>query len=227
MKTIMCEVCGQPFEVKPYRAAIAKYCSMTCRNKAFLGKIPANKGRVTNQVVLTCEYCGKEFIRIGSRLKHGRGKHCSPECQYAAIKERPKKVTQFTCLNCNKEFFIINSKIKQHKGIGKYCSRQCRDNHRIGQNHPGFINGDKINWHGPNWYSQRRKTLKRDNYTCQNCGLIEQGSLNQFGQSLAVHHKIPFRKFDGDYKEANHLSNLITLCHSCHRQAETKYQQNE
>jgi DEAD/DEAH box helicase domain-containing protein len=34
-----------------------------------------------------------------------------------------------------------------------------------------------------------------------------------------VHHKIPFRTF-ASYQQANQLSNLVTLCPSCHRRAE-------
>jgi predicted HNH restriction endonuclease len=34
---------------------------------------------------------------------------------------------------------------------------------------------------------------------------------------LDVHHIIPFRKFGIDrYREANKISNLISLCNSCH-----------
>ena len=34
-----------------------------------------------------------------------------------------------------------------------------------------------------------------------------------------VHHKTPFRLFDST-EQANQLSNLITLCNSCHRKVE-------
>ena len=70
------------------------------------------------------------------------------------------------------------------------------------------------NDYGPNWRDQRAKTLDRDRYRCQHCGK------HQEGRSLHVHHKIPFRTFES-YQAANRLSNLITLCPSCHRRAET------
>jgi DEAD/DEAH box helicase domain-containing protein len=38
-----------------------------------------------------------------------------------------------------------------------------------------------------------------------------------------VHHKLPFRQFSG-YRQANQLSNLITLCPACHRRAEAAVQ---
>jgi predicted HNH restriction endonuclease len=40
------------------------------------------------------------------------------------------------------------------------------------------------------------------------------------GYSLDVHHIVPFRTFKGDWRKANELSNLITLCRNCHRKAE-------
>lgn len=46
----------------------------------------------------------------------------------------------------------------------------------------------------------KRAVLERDNYVCQQCGAIE---------NLAVHH------IDRD-KQNSELSNLVTLCRSCH-----------
>jgi DEAD/DEAH box helicase domain-containing protein len=68
------------------------------------------------------------------------------------------------------------------------------------------------NDYGPNWPVQRQRTLERDRYTCQTCGAIN--------SPLHVHHKTPFRSFES-YLQANRLDNLITLCSSCHRRAET------
>ncbi|MHB8933881.1 MAG: Zn-binding domain-containing protein, partial [Bellilinea sp.] len=67
--------------------------------------------------------------------------------------------------------------------------------------------------YGQNWDKQRNLARERDNFTCQNCGRIE-GS-----QPHHVHHKIPFRQFTS-YILANQLDNLVTLCTTCHRQAE-------
>jgi DEAD/DEAH box helicase domain-containing protein len=69
------------------------------------------------------------------------------------------------------------------------------------------------NKYGPGWPRQRQAARERDNYTCQNCGLREEG------RTLEVHHKIPFRAFEHP-NEANRLDNLVTLCPTCHRRAE-------
>jgi DEAD/DEAH box helicase domain-containing protein len=70
------------------------------------------------------------------------------------------------------------------------------------------------NDYGPMWPKLRDMVRARDGYCCQVCGLPESG------RSHAVHHKIPFRLFASP-EQANHLSNLVTLCPVCHRQAET------
>ncbi len=70
------------------------------------------------------------------------------------------------------------------------------------------------NDYGPNWPRQRKLARTRDQYRCQMCGMPEQGREHD------VHHKIPFRTF-ASYEQANQLANLITLCRSCHRRAET------
>jgi len=78
------------------------------------------------------------------------------------------------------------------------------------------------NEYGPNWQQQRQKALARDNHQCRLCGAAE--------GMLHVHHIRPFREFNyrpgqnEAYREANQIDNLITLCPSCHRQAEAGQQ---
>jgi len=69
------------------------------------------------------------------------------------------------------------------------------------------------NEYGPNWPAQRDRARARDGCRCQVCGAPEQGPAHH------VHHRIPFRAF-ASYQQANQLSNLVTLCPSCHRRAE-------
>lgn len=67
---------------------------------------------------------------------------------------------------------------------------------------------------GPNWKRQRKAARLRDNNTCQHCGTTE--------GRMTVNHIWPFRLFD-DYREANQLSNLMTLCPSCHSKADIAF----
>ncbi|MCB9103356.1 MAG: DUF1998 domain-containing protein [Anaerolineales bacterium] len=77
----------------------------------------------------------------------------------------------------------------------------------------GLWSNDPNNY-GPNWPRRRNQARARDGYRCQLCGAPETDRQHD------VHHKIPFRQFDS-YETANRLSNLVTLCRTCHRRAET------
>jgi len=76
---------------------------------------------------------------------------------------------------------------------------------------------------GPSWPEQRDQARYRDGYRCQACGVPERP-----GQQHHVHHLVPFRDFgwvpglNENHRQANALSNLITLCPDCHRLAEHK-----
>ena len=69
------------------------------------------------------------------------------------------------------------------------------------------------NYYGGSWAKTRDAARARDRYTCQSCGLPEDGMAHD------VHHKIPFRSFE-TAAEANRLDNLVTLCRQCHKRAE-------
>ena len=170
------------------------------------------------KVDVLCAHCGTSFQVIPSRLKHGRGKYCSPACQYAAKRAAPcKKIVQCICVGCGTAFTRYSSKLEQSKGAGKYCTRECRDLHRVGANVPNWF-GAPREYRGPNWQRQKRAARARDNHTCQSCGNV----------GTDVHHKVPYRLFAlGNWEAANGLNNLITLCRPCHRTADALIQQNE
>ena len=89
----------------------------------------------------------------------------------------------------------------------------------------GIWQGEALRDYGPNWKTQRQLALERDGFRCRHCE-AEQPA----GASHQVHHMRPFREFDyrpgrnDNYRAANDLSNLITLCPRCHRQAEAARQ---
>jgi DEAD/DEAH box helicase domain-containing protein len=76
----------------------------------------------------------------------------------------------------------------------------------------GLWRNDLIDY-GIDWPDQRALARARDGYQCQICGIPENGREHD------VHHKTPFRSYE-NYQKANVLSNLITLCHTCHQKAE-------
>jgi organic radical activating enzyme len=85
---------------------------------------------------------------------------------------------------------------------------------KLGPKNPRYtgIRADQFRDYLVMWDRTRRDALKRDGYRCQNCGSTER---------LEVHHTIPFR-----ISRSNDLSILITLCKSCHLQAERQFLHN-
>jgi DEAD/DEAH box helicase domain-containing protein len=84
------------------------------------------------------------------------------------------------------------------------------------------------NDYGPTWSKQRELARERDGCKCVVCGKPEPA-----GQQHHVHHRKPFRTFgyvrgenENDLR-ANDLSNLMTVCPTCHAKIETAEQVNQ
>jgi len=60
------------------------------------------------------------------------------------------------------------------------------------------------------WSMTRQAVLKRDQYSCTICGNIKETALH-------IHHILKKREGGTD-----HMDNLITVCNSCHKTADTK-----
>lgn len=76
------------------------------------------------KVERVCETCGKTFLVKPSCLKYGRGKNCSPGCQYASMRRQ----ISVTCLQCAIVFEVKKSDYEYRVKIGeppKYCSLKC------------------------------------------------------------------------------------------------------
>lgn len=71
--------------------------------------------------------------------------------------------------------------------------------------------------YGPNYPDQRREALERDDLTCRVCETDHDSE-----PRIQIHHIRPASSFhpDPDYEAMNALSNLITLCPSCHGRLE-------
>ena len=77
--------------------------------------------------------------------------------------------------------------------------------------------GGMEKYYGKNWIKQRQKALERDNHKCQICYKTKK----ELGREPDVHHIKPFKEFGlENYKEANKLDNLVSLCPNCHTKVE-------
>ena len=199
--TKTCLYCGKIFEVtiSSEKNGEGKHCSIYCKNEN-------NK----KTIMKTCLYCEKDFRIFPSKEKAGYGKHCSLKCR---IKDYRTRVTK-NCLTCGKIFDAFARDIK--KGGGKYCSHFC-----YSEKNKGEKNG---NWKGGistlrslestkrKWKEVRKQVHKRDNYTCQLCGITTVQARNNGEKMHHCHHIIPFANEASGFD----LNNLVLLCKKCH-----------
>jgi len=152
-------------------------------------------------VTQTCPTCRKPFTLPPAIA--AKRTHCSKACQRRRVK--------YTCENCGRE-----REVRPSETAKRFCGDRCRlqwfANHFRGKRSPHWKGGE-LPYYGPNWRQQRAKARRRDSHTCQHCGKHR----DQLPEELSVAHIIPFRSFGlRQYRKANALSNLVTLCRSCH-----------
>lgn len=171
-------------------------------------------------VTVYCQMCGKPIKVSPSRVN--TKKFCGLKCSLENLRLLAKgrtgekhqnyvKRVEVSCSVCRKKFLRRETEVGPINICGEKCRRrlaQWRCQNRVGWNNTNFRGGHD-EYRGENWAAQRRKTLDRDSHRCQVCGV----------KSNIVHHKTPFRYFS-DPIEANQLSNLMTVCKSCHMKLE-------
>lgn len=178
---------------------------------------------MSKRIKFHCAECGKEKEDWAYR----KPRFCSQQCafRYASKlpkpwQRRPENFVNVVCEQCNKKYRVHKCQLTKPRPT-RFCSRKCQydfvSQNMRGDKNPNFIDGNPTYYRGPNWGRQARATRKRDNFSCQICG--KHG--NRDGVKIEVHHIKPYRKFNNDFEKANQLSNLITLCNSCHKKAES------
>jgi len=224
---LKCDYCGVEISVEPWMLKRHKhhFCSKKCKGKWWSEAISGEKHYLWNKVEVECGHCGKKFLRKPAEVEYYKNHFCSRECRGKWQAEniigekcpawRGGKL-EVRCDHCG-EKLLRNGYEIEHRKI-HFCSLDCYGRwlsiNKSEENSP-FWKGGYSRFLGPNWLRQGRRTRERDNYVCQICGMEENG------RALDVHHIIPFREFGLErYKEANQLSNLITLCRPCHVKVE-------
>lgn len=217
---VNCSFCMSAFKRKPSSIKKRNFCSRSCFHKYF--KVNKQNQHLRERIILKCKVCKSSFEVIKSRKSIA--KYCSKRCLGLSNGKRGKvqyrKRISVNCYFCGNKFEKKPSTIKNWNFCSESCMAECYSSTGLfaGPNSPTWQGGD-ISYYGPNWRRQRNLARKRDGYTCQDCGKSEQ----EYGRELSVHHLIPYRKFDGNWKEANKLSNLICLCESpCHRRRHSR-----
>lgn len=209
----VCGYCGKTFNGKKDTL----FCSKDCTIKSQIKKRRP------------CLHCGGE-IKPPKSIKR---KYCSSECIAASHRPKPR-----ACVNCGVLFSPIARQWKSpnftvNKSV-KTCSDKCKceltskdENRKLaarlrtGQKHHNWSGGrtalNSVTFRGKDWPAISEKARKRDKYTCQSCSK----SQLENGRKLDVHHIKAYHDINNSAK-ANRLSNLVTLCKSCHHIEEHK-----
>lgn len=202
---IICEGCGNDFEIYRSRVGKRKYCSRECSDKygdhshGFKkGNDLYKKKKIKNGWKLTEDT--REKIRL-SRLGKSSGHKGHNHTEETKRKIREKKI----------------GSIPWHKG--KKLSDKHRENLSI--SHTGKYGERSSNWQGGKTNESkkirgrieyrlwRESVFARDNWTCQECG--ERGGL------LNAHHIKSFANFP---ELRTSIHNGLTLCNPCHKKTD-------
>lgn len=218
---VICEYCGKELINPRIRKSVpARFCGKACYDNFRTESRPL------------CDFCGKRVK--ASFLPKAKRHFCSPECRFLGLKPPPRP-----CVNCGAiivpiKFMAATGKFIAHNA-GKTCSAKCqnewiRNNPErkakisaafTGNLHPNWQGGksafNNTSNRGTGWSTVSEKARKRDKYTCQLCGMTQEEN----GRKLDVHHIVPYHVIN-HHSKANKMSNLISLCQSCHTKEEHK-----
>lgn len=224
--SVPCHHCGKTTEQAPADFKTSKtgkfFCNMVC----------LRAWEITATILVNCEECGKEFERLKSQASKQKHQFCDKNCQgkWKGRQQQGENHPQWKadrplvrCAMCDKEFRPKWGSFKRnaHHFCDQKCVAQWRSIYRTGENSASWRGGHP-RYYGPDWYRQMRAARERDGYKCRHCGITQKKAR----RALDVHHIEPFRTFgyilnhNENYKQANDLTNLITLCPQCHAKAE-------
>jgi 5-methylcytosine-specific restriction endonuclease McrA len=179
--------------------------------------VPAREKR--RRATIICDQCKKEFYRpFANRLDRGSNQYCSRDCMAKAFigRESPRK-GEWIASRCDHCSAPLSRPEWYHKQNSRtFCDSKCfgawKAANWTGESNPAWAGGQH-HYYGPNWDRQSRRARVRDNKECQFC----HAHTSSARRNLDVHHIKPFRYFGfANYKQANLLSNLVTLCEPCH-----------
>jgi hypothetical protein len=229
-----CDFCGKKREEKISVNKKQKnwFCSESCKNDWQAENVVGENHHQYKRVSTECGWCGNTIEAKPSVAKKQENIFCDHNCagRYWSKNRIGSRHPRYnggdvgvTCQACGEMYEVRRAKVDGTR----FCSRECLGKVRIkemrGENNPNY-NPDSIDKTGPNWLEQRRKRIEKDNGCCVDCGMSMEESIQKYGNELDVHHIMPRYLYDEpdgfDYKSANKLSNLVSMCRSCHHKWE-------
>lgn len=202
------------------------YCDRKCYDE--------HRKKLQQVVVAQCKYCDSDIPA------NNQGKvYCSIVCRNKGVRPEPRP-----CIVCDAVFDPIKYDKARggyvRRGEAKTCSAACfsdfmKNNQDrkdkisaafTGDKHPnwqGGVSHTSTDFRGSNWRLLRNKVMKRDKYQCQHCGINKDEQMKRYNRMFSINHIVPFHQLSGNTVAANKMSNLETLCDSCHTKADWAY----
>jgi hypothetical protein len=208
------------------------FCSKTCKNEWQATNVVGKQHHQYKRVSSECSWCSEPMKVIPSVYNDRSDIFCDTDCAGKWYSENRVGVRapgydggqrQVTCQECGDMYKVKKARIAETR----FCSLDCLGATRMiemrGENNPNY-NPERLDETGPNWLEQRRKRIQKDEGQCVACGITMKQHKQENGMELDVHHIFPrymFKETSGlDYEAANELSNLRTMCRSCHKRWE-------
>jgi 5-methylcytosine-specific restriction endonuclease McrA len=226
---VECEHCGEitrkrPHEIEDFdKNFCSDECSAQYKRENRGGENHHNYKGGKNEY--ECDFCGESIHRYASQTQIYKNVFCDRECHHKyqnATNQNVGKIeskwSTYECENCGCGVERLDSQVNEDENV--FCGKGCKDKHHSkrmrGSDNPCWDGGEYEKYYGANWDEQRERALERDNYSCECCGVGKQEA------TLSVHHIHKIRYFKNQYdaptwwQKANRLTNLVTLCFSCH-----------
>jgi hypothetical protein len=213
---IQCKFCGANYLALTKRK---QFCSKICISRYNNNtKCEIKSGfviRKKNGKNIECSNCKKIIYRMPCHLIFERS-FCGREC---FLKFQNKNAFRFPCKICGIDIFTQPAQLKLRSRTT--CSKNCRSilarqRAEVRRKEQGYTKHqlDRLARYSPESKLWREAVFKRDNYTCQNCGIR--------GNYLEADHIKPFAYFPELRFE---LSNGRTLCKNCHNKTKISYKE--
>jgi len=230
MIEVDCNYCGSTVERYESRLKENKnaYCDRECLSSFQSENVSGENHHQYNSITVECDFCGQETEKTQGRVERSKNDFCSPNCYTDFKKENAvsgKEHHQYSrvkvdCDNCGTTIERVPSRTDTEQ---KFCDTSCmaewyQDNSPAGKDHWNWDGGEVV--YGKGWNEEKRESVrKRDNRTCQDCGMGSEKHHEEYNRRLCVHHIIPARDFDNAL-ERNAMDNLVSLCCVCHQKWE-------
>jgi len=159
-------------------------------------------------IIYCCQDCGNKISKRSALYGLGRCKKCAKTGKNSNQYIDGRTITQYLCKDCNKKIHQSSVLYRSKTQLCKSCVRKGNRSPLFGKRGKqtnGYIHGLAYQPYNSSFNRHLKNTIRqRDNFKCQCCELIE-----KHNKSLSIHHI--------DYNKENcKVSNLISLCPSCH-----------